>query len=203
MASDTRRPTGDGYESNLTGFGSGSGDYGKVNEEVEDTSNGLRSSTSDYSSFLGSMFTFSTTSLGLLTKATLYARAKKAGATDTDAQIKFRMRKSSTNYDSSAANLTTSDATYSAEFTSNLEWNNQFGVYLKSGYNSVSKAVITADDFQFWIILEYTLLLSLSDTITLSDVCTPTHIKKLLYNYLHTRWRDRFRRYRVSEGILK
>jgi hypothetical protein len=150
MSTQTYRPTSDSSVT-LTQFGSGTGNYGRVNEVSEDVTNGVYNFTTLAKIDL---YGFSMSNLGTLNSITVYAQC----ACDTyDAgtpTVRLVNHNGSTNYFSGSNTLTTSDTLYSYSFTTNLAWTNTLGIEL-AGANS-GKLSANVYGYQVWIVVSYT-----------------------------------------------
>jgi hypothetical protein len=156
MSTATYRPTSDiAGKVALDVFGSGTGHYGLVNEVSEDVTNGVYN-LSNYPNYIRDIYGFGLSNLGTINSITVYARCSYTSSGATGAVCRFINYNGTTEYDNgSDISLTTSDATYSYAFTTNLAWVNGFGIKLK-GSNAGKGANDIPYCYQLWIVVDYT-----------------------------------------------
>jgi hypothetical protein len=147
MSTATYRPTSDSSVL-LIPFGSGSGNYGRVNEVSEDVTNGVYDPVG-YTRI--DVYGFGLSNLGTINSITVYARcACDTGGTTGTVRL---INNNGTAYYSGYNTLTSTDSTYSYTFTTNLAWTNIFGLELNSQAGKIS---YTSYCYQFWIVVDYT-----------------------------------------------
>jgi hypothetical protein len=150
MSTATYRPTSDTY-AGLTPYGSGTGNYGRVNEVTEDISNGV------YSLSNFDVYGFGLSNLGTLNSITVHAKCWVAAGNVTGSPtVRLINFNSGTYYYGSYNALTSTDTDYSYSFTTHLAWTNAFGLELVGGSDGTKTGALQSYSSQVWIVVDYT-----------------------------------------------
>jgi hypothetical protein len=149
MATATYRPASDSSVA-LSQFGSGTGNYGRVNEVTEDATNGVYAGNGAAADKYG----FGLSNLGTLNSVTVYARCF---TTDLGAASYAYLRHNDTNGSANVLSLT--DTLYSYTFTTSLAWTDTYGITLVGNFYIPDKqapVTVYALCTQHWIVVDYT-----------------------------------------------